>query len=142
MPLAKHDQVVKQLAAQCAHPSFRVSVLPRRARRDADLPDAQVVDARVEFAAEDGIAIWDQPQRHDVRTDGLQDLLRGPRGVRVCRPVDVTHTAAFKREDKKDVEKVCGGRSSMSAMGAGAVAGVASACISRPRPCPRRGQAS
>jgi len=27
MPLAKHDQVIEQLAAQCAHPSFRVSVL-------------------------------------------------------------------------------------------------------------------
>jgi hypothetical protein len=102
MHLAKHDQVIKQLAAQCAHPSFRVSVLPRRARRDADLPDAQVVHPRVELAAEDGIAILDQLQRHDVRTDGLHDLLRGPRGVRVCA---FTLTCSTRRRSSERTRK-------------------------------------
>jgi hypothetical protein len=46
MPLAKHDDVIQQLAAQRTHPSFGVSVLPRRTRRDADRADAQVVHPR------------------------------------------------------------------------------------------------
>jgi hypothetical protein len=33
MPLAKHDDVIQQLAAQRAHPSFGVPVLPKRTRR-------------------------------------------------------------------------------------------------------------
>jgi hypothetical protein len=106
MSLPKHDQVVERLAAQRADPSLRVSVLPRRARRDADLPDAQVVHPRVELGAEDGIAISDQRRRHDIRADGLHDLLRGSRGVRVRRHDDVQHTATFEREDEKDVEEV------------------------------------
>jgi hypothetical protein len=85
MPLAKHDDVIQQLAAQRTHPSFGVPVLPRRTRRDADLADAQVVHPRVELGAEDGIAISDQPLRQDLRADGLHNLLRGPRGVRVRR---------------------------------------------------------
>jgi hypothetical protein len=42
MSLAKHDDVIQQLAAQRTHPSFAVPVLPRRTRRDADLADGQV----------------------------------------------------------------------------------------------------
>ena len=69
MPLPKHDDVIEQLGTQRADPSFRVSVLPRRTRRGAHLPDAEVVDPCVEGCAEDGIPISDQPRRHAFRAD-------------------------------------------------------------------------
>jgi hypothetical protein len=109
MPLPKHDDVIEQLATYRADPSFRVSVLPRRTRRGAHLPDAEVVDPCVERRAEDGISISGQPRRHARRADGIYDLLRGPRGprgVRVRRHVDVQHTAPVEREDEKDLEDV------------------------------------
>ena len=62
MPLAKHDDVIQQFAAQSADPPLGESVLPRRARRDPQLADAEVVHAGVEYGAEDGIAIADQAQ--------------------------------------------------------------------------------
>ena len=80
--------------------------LPRRTRRGAHLPDAEVVDPCVEGCAEDGIPISDQPRRHALRPDGIYDLPRGPRGVRVRRHVDVQHTAPVEREDEKGVEDV------------------------------------
>jgi hypothetical protein len=54
---------------------FRRIRLRRRARRDAELPDAKAVNACVESGAEDGIASSDQTRRHDVCADGVDDLL-------------------------------------------------------------------
>ena len=48
MAFPKHNHVIEQLAAQRADPPFRISVLPRRARRDLELLDAQVLDTHVE----------------------------------------------------------------------------------------------
>ena len=71
-----------------------------------NLADAQVVHARVKRGAEDAITIADQPLRHDLRADGLHNLLRGPRGVRVRRHVHVEHAAAFERQDEEYVNDV------------------------------------
>jgi len=43
MPLPEHDDVIEQLSAQRAYPPLGESVLPRRARRDPELLDAQIV---------------------------------------------------------------------------------------------------
>ena len=45
MPLAKHDYVIQKLAAQRAHPSFGVPVLPRRTRRDGGASRGRIEDA-------------------------------------------------------------------------------------------------
>jgi hypothetical protein len=65
--------------------------------RGADLPDSQVVHPPVELGAEDGLAISDQPRRHDLHAEGFHDLLRGPRGVRVRCHVHVKDATAFER---------------------------------------------
>jgi hypothetical protein len=59
MPFPENDQVVDQLPAQRADPPLRMPVLPRRALRDLDLLDAEVIDARIERNTEDGIAVSD-----------------------------------------------------------------------------------
>jgi hypothetical protein len=41
MQLSKHDEVIEQLAAQRAGPSFGESVLPGRAWRNPELPNAR-----------------------------------------------------------------------------------------------------
>ena len=51
MSLSKHDEVIEQLAAQRADPSFGESVLPGRARRNPELLNAKLIDTRVEFGA-------------------------------------------------------------------------------------------
>jgi len=60
MPLAEHDQVIEQLSAQCADPSFGETVLPRRARSDSKLAQAESFDSSVEHGAEHAVAIADQ----------------------------------------------------------------------------------
>jgi hypothetical protein len=42
MTFPKHDHVIKQFAPKRTNPSFRIAVLPRGARRNLELFDAQV----------------------------------------------------------------------------------------------------
>jgi len=76
VPLAEHDQVIEQLSAQCADPSFGETVLPRRARSDSKLAQAEPFDSTVEHGAEHAVAIADQAlDRWRIGAERLDDLL-------------------------------------------------------------------
>ena len=106
MPLAEYDYVVEQFATQRADPSFGVSVLPRRMRRNLYLLDAQVFDARVEGGTVDAIAVSNQIRRYEIRANGLDNLLRRPLRVRVRCHVNVKYAASIERKHEEDVENV------------------------------------
>jgi hypothetical protein len=74
------------------------------------LLDPEVIDARVERGPVDAVAVSDQICRQEVRADGVDDLLRGPRSVGLRCHVDVQYTAAFERKDEEDVDDVEGHR--------------------------------
>jgi len=106
MPLAEYDHVVEQFATQRADPSFGVSVLPRRIRRNLYLLDAQVFEARVEGGTVDAIAVSNQIRRYEIRANGLDNLLRRPLRVRVRCHVNVQYSAALDRNHEEYVENV------------------------------------
>ena len=58
----------------------------------------------VEGRAVDSVAVADQPGHVGVGADSLDDLLGGPRGIRMCRNVDVEDAAAFQRENEEHVQ--------------------------------------
>ena len=74
MPLAEHDDVFEQFSAQRADPPLGEPVLPREARRDPQLLDAQILHARVKRGPEDRITVSHQPRWRDISADGLHDL--------------------------------------------------------------------
>jgi hypothetical protein len=54
--------------------------------------------------AVDSIAVADQPSHVGVVGHSLYDLLCGPRGIGMCRDVDVEDAAAFQRQHEKHVQ--------------------------------------
>src|SRR5579859_2271415 len=97
MTLAEHDQVIGQVPTERADKPFGISVLPRRSWRDANLSHAEVLDASVEGGAEDLVSVADEELERAVQTEGLDDLLRSPLRVRVCRDVDVQNEPSLER---------------------------------------------
>ena len=89
MPLPEHDNVIEQFASQGANPPLGESVLPRRARRDSDLLNAEVFDSCVELSPVDPVTVADQTNHVGVRAYRFDDLLSGPRGMRMRRNVAV-----------------------------------------------------
>ena len=83
LTLTKHDHVLEQLSTKGAYPPFRVVVLPRGFRRGAELFDTKVSDSRVEGPAVDCDAVANQADHVGIGADRLDDLLGGPRGIRV-----------------------------------------------------------
>jgi hypothetical protein len=72
------DKMIGELAPEGADESLDVAVLSRRARRDEELADAEILDAAVEDGAEDLVSIADEELESAVLTAGLHDLLGGP----------------------------------------------------------------
>ena len=109
MPLSEHDQVIEQvieqLSAQCAYPSFGETVLPRQARaiRSWRKPSRSTRASNM---------VPNTPSRSRIRrsTSGASGpsastiCLGRPRRVRVGRHVDVQDAPAFERQDEEDVE--------------------------------------
>jgi hypothetical protein len=108
MTFAEHDHVVGQLASERRDEPLGKAVLPRRARRDAELSDTEVVHTCVKDGAEDSIAIADEEPERAVGAEGLDDLLCRPRRVRVRRDVDMEDPSALEREHDEHIEDVEG----------------------------------
>jgi hypothetical protein len=106
LPLADHDEVISELTSKRPDEPFGIAILPRRARGNAELPDAKVVHALVERSAEDPIAIADEQLERSVLTEGLDDLLRCPYGVRMGGYVHVEYPPPFEREHDEDIEHI------------------------------------
>src|SRR3954471_2847782 len=108
MALAEHDHVVEELAAQCTHKAFDVTILPWGSWSNADLMNAEVVHPYVECPAVDPVAITDQAENGVVGADGLDYLLGGPFCVGVRGYVDVEDAAAFQREEDEYIQHLEG----------------------------------
>ena len=80
---------------------LRVSILPGRPWRDLHLRNAEVSDARIEHGTEDAVTIANEARGDDVRANRFDDLLCGPRRVRLRRHVDVKHAPTLERERTK-----------------------------------------
>ena len=72
--------------------------MPWRSRRDAELPDAEVVHALVKDGAGDLIAIADEESEGGVRAKRVDDLLRCPLRIWVRCDVDVEDSSSLERE--------------------------------------------
>jgi hypothetical protein len=111
MPLAEHDQVVRELTPKRSDEPFGVALLPRRSRRDAELLDAQLVHPVIESSTKDPVAIANQEPERAVLAKGFDDLVRRPRCVWVACHVDVKDATALERQDDEHVAR----RTSLSA---------------------------
>ena len=81
MSFTQYDDVVEKLATQDPDASFGESVLPGRPRRDPNLLDAQVVDARVEEVGTQGGQEIDRDRTREMIADeSLPDCDGGRRG--------------------------------------------------------------
>ena len=60
VPFAEHDQVIGQFASERPDEPLRVAILPRRARRNSELTDTEVVAPPVEGRAEDLVSVADE----------------------------------------------------------------------------------
>jgi hypothetical protein len=110
MTLAEHDEVIGELAPECSDQPFGISILPRRSRRDPELTNAKIVHASIEDRAKDPVAIADEELERAVLTEGLDDLLRRPLGIRMGSHVHVEDPSPLERQDDEDVEDVEGHR--------------------------------
>jgi hypothetical protein len=64
--------------------SLRIAILSRGSWRGPELFDGKVSHSGVEGAAVDSVAIPGQMDHVGIGPDGLDDLLRGPRGIRLA----------------------------------------------------------
>ena len=95
MELVEDDEVIDNFAPERSDEPLDVPVLPRRARRDAELRDAEMAHASIERRAVDPVAVANQRLEAFVR-DSFDDLLRGPFGSGMRRHVDVKDPTTFK----------------------------------------------
>jgi hypothetical protein len=98
MTLAQHDQVLCKLTPKRSDKPFGIAILPRRPRRDAELPDTEMAHAAIKGSTEDFVAIANQEPERAVFAEGLYDLLRRPLGVRMGRDVYVQDPASLERQ--------------------------------------------
>jgi hypothetical protein len=78
MALANDDDVIKTLPADRADQPLRISVLPRRPRRDRSVVNAHGPDAPDEGSAICAVAVADQVARRPVPAAGLGQLTGKP----------------------------------------------------------------
>jgi hypothetical protein len=78
MSLIQHNHMIQTLASDRTNQTFRIRVLPRRARRRNHFFDVHAADAPLEDVAIDAIAITNQKPRRRVVRKRLDDLLRCP----------------------------------------------------------------
>ena len=80
MLLAQEDDEIGALAADTAHESLALRIMPRTPRRDQDFFDSHVLHATPEVCAVDAIAIPKKIPRHVAPRECLNDLLGRPFG--------------------------------------------------------------
>ena len=108
MPFVEHDAMIQTLTADRTDQAFRVRILPRRARCDEHLFDAQVLYALLEYGAVDAVAVTQQESWRLIVWKRLDDLLGRPLGRRMCRHVEVdevTTIVAQHDEREEDAER-------------------------------------
>ena len=89
VPLVQDDDVVEELAADCADHALGEGVLPRRARSGDSLGDADASDPLPKLGAVDAVAIAEQVAGRRVTGERLDDLLRSPGGRGAIGDVEV-----------------------------------------------------
>ena len=89
MSLVEHDYLIHTLASNRINQAFRVRVLPWRSRRRDHFFDAHAMDALLEYAAVDSIAITNQESRRRIVRKCFDDLLGSPSSRRIRRDVEI-----------------------------------------------------
>ena len=110
MPIIEHDDVVDALSSDRSNEPLDIRILPRTSPGRHDLLDAHVLDAVLEHATVDTIAIAHEVAWHMAPRKRLYDLLRRPCGGRVRRHVEVQHAASVvsKNETKRISKRTVG----------------------------------
>ena len=91
----QYDYVVQAFPADGADQSFDHGILPRGARRNQLLFQAQALDSTHEVGAMDGGPIPEQITGRGGKNEGFDHLLGGPGGRGSVRDVEVKDLAPF-----------------------------------------------
>jgi hypothetical protein len=110
MRLVDDDHVIETLSSDRADQAFGVRILPRTRRRRNDFRDAHASQAALEDVAVDAVSITVQPAGGRVVRKRFDHLLRGLRGRRMIRDVEMHDAPAVMRQHDQDEQYAAGER--------------------------------
>ena len=105
----ENDEVVQTFAANRANDPFDHGILPRRARGNELLFQAQSFDSTLEIRAIDGIAIPQQIMRRDRVGESFDNLLCCPGSRGRLSDIEMQDFATLMVQHQKDIEHPEGG---------------------------------
>src|SRR5215471_6405222 len=104
MPLVQRDQVIQNLTAYTAHPSFRNSVLPRAANACPHSLDPARFQETAHLVAEFTVTIKDDVAVSAWKRQGLSELLQNPIARRMRGGVEMENAAPMMLDDEEAVQ--------------------------------------
>ena len=109
VPPTEDDEVVQNFATNRANHSFDHGILPRRARSNELLFQAQTLDSLREICAIDGIPIPQQITRRDRVGESFDHLLSRPVSRGCFGDIEMKDFAALMGQYQKDIQHTEGG---------------------------------